>query len=334
MTAYDRQIELYRWELAMQTRPLGRTDILLSPVIFGGWQSGKTGWVGIDDSESVKAHQAAFDAGITTFDTAEEYGKGHSEQILAKALSHKRSEIVILDKVFVDHLTYPDVLEACDRSLKNLSTDYIDLYQIHWPSGSFGTPVVPIEETMNALNDLKQAGKIRAIGVSNFNSAQIAEAAQFGRIESLQSPYSLFWIKDIQEADDYCTIHELSTLSYSPLAQGLLSGKFGPDHVFDQNDNRSRNRLFKGDHYIRAQAALEKLKPIAAKYGATLGQLAIGWVIAQTLTFAIVGARNAEQAVQNAAAADFEIDIDDIEEMSQIGLTVTDHLQDAAIMWG
>lgn len=200
-----------------------------------------------------------------------------------------RDQVIYATKVFANHLRYDQVLAACDRSLQNLKTDYIDLYQIHWPTGSFNTEIVPIAETMGALNDLKQQGKIRAIGVSNFSGTQLAEAAQYGRIESLQPPYSLFWRSVETDALPYCIEQQITILAYSPLAQGLLTGKFGPGHQFEPGDNRAKNKLFQGENYQRAQAALDKLRPIAAGHGITLAQLALAWLIAQPQTCAIAG---------------------------------------------
>lgn len=136
--------------------------------------------------------------------------------------------------MFANHLKYDQVIEACEGSLKNLKTDYIDLYQIHWPSGSFKSEVVPIEETMRALNKLKEQGRIRAIGISNFSRAQIAEALQYWRIDSLQPPYSLFWRQVETEAMPYCVGNNISILAYSSLAQGLLTGKFGRDRQLEE----------------------------------------------------------------------------------------------------
>jgi myo-inositol catabolism protein IolS len=317
----------------MQHRQLGKSKIEISAIIFGGWQAGKSGWTSINDDDTIAAHQAALDAGITTFDTAEAYGEGYSERILAQALGNRRDEIVIATKVWAGNLKPDKVVEACERSLKNLNTDRIDLYQIHWPSGSFGSAVVPIADTMGALNQLKEQGKIRAIGVSNFSRAQLSEAAQHGRIDSLQPPYSLFWRQVEQEAAPYCIENKISILAYSPLAQGLLTGKFQRGHTFEKGDNRSGNRLFQGETYERAQLALERLRPLADKYGITLGQLSLAWLIAQPQTSAIVGARNAEQASQNAAAGDIEIDADDLEMIDEIGRTVTDRLDNNPIMW-
>lgn len=317
----------------MEKRRLGTSDVQITPILMGTWQAGKKMWVGIEDAETIKAIRSAFDAGITTIDTAEVYGDGHSEQIVAQALSDVRDQAVYATKVFANHLKYDQVLEACDRSLKNLQTDYIDLYQIHWPAGTFKSEIVPIEETMRALNDLKQQGKIRAIGVSNFSRVQLEEASQYGRIDSLQPPYSLFWRQVEQDAMPYCIQNNISILAYSPLAQGLLTGKFGKNHKFDPADNRAKNKLFQGENYDRAILALEKLRPIAERHHTSLGNLAIAWLIAQPQAQAIVGARNTEQAVANALAADIHLSADDLQEIDAIGKIVTDHLDQDPVMW-
>ncbi|MBE9191268.1 aldo/keto reductase [Gloeocapsopsis crepidinum LEGE 06123] len=318
----------------MEKRRLGTTDIQITPILMGTWQAGQKQWVGIEDEESIKAIRAAVDAGITTIDTAEVYGNGHSEQVIAQALNDvPRDRIVYATKVFANHLKHDQVLEACDRSLKNLKIDYIDLYQIHWPSGSFNTEIVPIEETMGALNQLKQQGKIRAIGVSNFSRPQLEEAAQYGRIDSIQPPYSLFWRWVEKDVMPYCIEHNISILAYSPLAQGLLTGKFGRDHQFDPQDNRAKNKLFQGENYERAQQALEKLRPIADRHQASLASLAIAWLIAQPQSQAIVGARTAEQAVGNAKAATVQLSPEELAEIDAIGRIVTDHLDENPVMW-
>lgn len=317
----------------MQTRSLGTSEIQITPIIMGTWQAGKKMWVGIEDADTIKAIRAAFDAGITTVDTAEVYGEGHSEQIVASALSDVRDKAVYATKVFANHLKYDQVIEACDRSLKNLNTDYIDLYQIHWPAGTFKSEIVPIEETMNALNHLKKQGKIRAIGVSNFNRAQLEEAAQYGRIDSLQPPYSLFWRWVEKDLTPYCVENNISIVAYSPLAQGLLTGKFEPGHKFDPQDNRAKNKLFQGENYDRAQSALDKLRPIAERHQCSLAQLALAWLIAQPQANAIAGARNEQQAVDNAKAGDINLSADEVQEIDAIGRIVTDHLDDNPVMW-
>jgi aryl-alcohol dehydrogenase-like predicted oxidoreductase len=318
----------------MEKRKLGNSDLYITPIIMGTWQAGKRWWVGIEDEESIRAIRAAFEAGITTIDTAEVYGDGHSENIVAQALSDVRNQVIYATKVFANHLKYEQVIEACDRSLTNLKTDYIDLYQIHWPAGSWGTEIVPIEETMSALNYLKQQGKIRAIGVSNFSKNQLEEALKYGRIDSVQPPYSLFWRKIEKDLRPFCVENNIYIMAYSSLAQGLLTGKFGPDHKFAEGDNRSKNKLFSiKENYQRVQNALEKLRPIAAKNNCTLGQLALAWLITQPQTNAIVGARNAEQAIANAKTFKVQLSQDDLTEIDTIGKTVTDYLDDDPVLW-
>jgi len=317
----------------MEYRQLGRTSLEISPIIMGTWQTGKQMWVGIDDRESEEAIRAALDAGITTFDTAEIHGNGHSESVLGRALGADRSRAVIATKVFSNHLAHDQVIAACHRSLKNLGTDYIDLYQIHWPPGSFGGPRVSVEEPLQALMQLQAQGKIRAMGVSNFPRELLETTLAHSRIESLQPPFSLFWRQVEAQEFPFCREHDITVLAYSSMAQGLLTGKFGPDHQFAKGDHRSDNRLFAAPHYERVQAALEQLRPLAAEKGVFLGQLALAWVIHQPGVCAIAGARLAEQAVQNAAAANVQLSAADLERMDRIGRTVTDHLDADPVMW-
>ena len=317
----------------METRSLGTSDVQITPILMGTWQAGKAGWVGIEDEQTIKAIRNAYEAGITTVDTAEVYGSGYSEQIVAKALSDVRDKVVYATKVFANQLQYEQVIEACDRSLTNLNTDYIDLYQIHWPSGSFNSEVVPISETMSALNKLKEQGKIRSIGVSNFSYTQLEEASKYGRIDSLQPPYSLFWRQVESDAMPYCIEHNISVLAYSPLAQGILTGKFGLEHQFGKGDIRAKNKLFQGENYQRAQIALAELRPIAKSHNCSLAQLALAWLIAQPQTNAIAGARNAEQAEDNAQATSVTLSPDELTEIDRIGRQVTDHLDPNPVMW-
>ncbi|MDZ8029014.1 MAG: aldo/keto reductase [Nostoc sp. DedQUE01] len=317
----------------MEKRTLGNSDVQITPILMGTWQAGKRMWVGIEDADSIKTIRAAFEAGITTIDTAEVYGQGHSEKIVAEALSDVRHQVVYATKVFANHLKYEQVIQACERSLTNLKTDYIDLYQIHWPSGAFNSEIVAIEETMSALNFLKEQGKIRAIGVSNFSSVQLAEAASYGRIDSLQPPYSLFWRQVEKDALPYCIEHNISILAYSPLAQGLLTGKFAIGHQFDPADNRAKNKLFQGENFERAQQALEKLRPIALLHNCSLAQLALAWLIAQPQTNAIAGARYPQQAQDNASAAQIQLSAAELAEIDAIGRIVSDGFDNNPIMW-
>lgn len=319
--------------ISMKTRPLGQTDIQITPIIIGTWQAGKRWWVGIEDQDSVQALRAAYEAGITTIDTAEVYGDGHSERIVAQALGDVRQHCVYATKVFANHLRYEAVIQACERSLKNLATDYIDLYQIHWPAGAFNTEIVPISETMAALLELQKQGKIRAIGVSNFSREQLEAALACGRIESIQPPYSLFWRWVEADIQPYCIEHNLTILAYSALAQGLLTGRFGPSHEFPEGDNRRANILFQGETYTQALEALEQLKPIAAQHQATLGNLALAWLIAQPQTTAIVGARYSQQAQENAQASDIQLSPEELATIDQISRRVIATIPNRPVMW-
>ncbi len=317
----------------MQLRSLGKSDLKISPILMGTWQAGKEMWVGIDDAQTTGAIRAAFEAGITTFDTAETYGKGHSERVLGAAVSDFRDRVILATKVFPNHLKAAQVIEACHRSLKNLKTDVIDLYQIHWPAGSFGTKAVTIGETMGALNQLKEEGKIRAIGVSNFSGRQLEEASQYGRIDSFQPPYSLFWRHVENDAMPYCVANDITILAYSPMAQGLLTGKFAKDHKFQKGDHRASNRLFKPENFQRVHQALDRLRPLAEENKISLGQLALAWIISHTGACAIAGARSADQAAQNAAASEVSLSDDDLARLDEIGRLVTDYLDDDPMMW-
>ena len=317
----------------MEKRKLGNSDLLITPIIMGTWQAGKRMWAGIEDGQSIKAIRQAVESGITTIDTAEVYGEGHSERIVAQAVKDIRDQVIYATKVFANHLKYDQVIEACHNSLKNLETDYIDLYQIHWPSGTWNSDIVPIEETMKALNDLKQQGKIRAIGVSNFSREQLEEACQYGQIDSLQPPYSLLWRQVEADAQPYCVENNISIIAYSSLAQGILTGKFGSDPQFAEGDHRKDNRLFQSPHWERVKAVLEQLQPFTEKYDCSLGQLAIAWLIQQPQTNAIVGARNFQQVIQNAEAGELNLTSTDIKEIGLISEQVTQHFDNNPVMW-
>ena len=317
----------------MQLCSLGKSDLKISSILMGTWQAGKEMWVDIDDAQSTRAIRAAVESGITAFDTAAAYGKGHSERILGEAIAGVRTGVVLATKVFANRLKFDQVINSCHQSLKNLKTDYVDLYQVHWPSGAFGTRAVPIEETMAAMSELKDKGKIRAIGVSNFSFAQLEEANRYVSIDSIQSPYSLFWRHIEKDITKYCRENNISILAYAPMAQGLLTGKFSRNHEFAKGDHRKKNRLFSPEHFRRAQEALESLRPIAEKKSASVGQLALAWVMSHPGTGAIAGARNAEQVAQNARAADISLSENDLVRMDEIGRLVTDYLDENPVMW-
>lgn len=317
----------------MRHLTLTHSGIAISRIVCGGWQAGRDLWTGIRDEDSIAAMRAAFDAGVTTFDTAEDYGNGHSERVLGQALGHCRDRVVIATKVSWNHLRRAQIIEACERSLRHLGTDYIDLYQIHWPAGTFGSEPVPLAESMGALVELRAQGKIRAIGVSNFDLAQLEEACRLGPVDSLQPPYSLFW--RVIEADllPYCERAGIAVLAYSPLAQGLLTGRFRAGHVFAAGDNRADNKLFQGDSFRRALDAVEALRPLAARRGISVAQLALAWVAAHPTAAAIAGVRSPAQAVENAAAGDVVLSAEELAEIDRSGRQVTDRLDDNPVMW-
>ena len=310
--------------------PLGTTDILIDPIFLGTWQAGNTHWVGVEDTDSLATIQAAYEAGLRCFDTAIVYGSGHSERLLGQVLKPVRKEVVIASKVIADELTYQGVIASCEKSLTNLNTDYIDLFQIHWPAGSFGSVPVPIEQTMRAMNKLQEQGKIRATGVSNFSLEQLQDAMQYSPIASLQPPYSLFW-RHIEEAlQPFCQTHQISILAYSPLSQGLLTGKFGPTHQFHPRDNRMNNRLFQPDILPRAHAALKKLRPIAEAHHTTLGNLSLAWLMHQPQTSVIAGARRPSQIKQSIQAVALSLSDETLREISSIGMEIAKPFLDTA----
>lgn len=313
---------------------LGKTNIKVSSVIMGCWQiGGAPYWQNINDEESKKTILCSFDNGINTFDTAPGYGNGHSERVLGAVVKPIRSKINLVTKVFADKLSYGQVIMSCEQSLKNLQTDYIDLLQIHFPSGSFGSEKITIEESLNAFLTLKKDGKIRAIGVSNFSLEQLDKACRYAEIASIQPPYSLFWQKSAKEITPFCLENNISILAYSPLAQGLLTGKFGRTDKFSEDEVRSKQVLCEPDHYARVQDALDRLRPIADKYKISLTTLAISWLITKPQTFAIVGIRNEKQAFINANVNAIEMEDDDLEEVNAIGEFVVENLKDKNLMW-
>ncbi len=300
---------------------------------MGAWQAGKAYWVDITDEGILQAIDAACEVGVSAFDTAEAYGEGYSERILGKALAKRRDKVQLLSKVFSNHLRYDQVLKACDRSLKNLNSDYLDLYQIHWPSGSWGSERVPIAETMQALNELKEVGKIKAIGVSNFSLAQLQEACEFGQIDSIQPPYSIFWRHIEREIMPFCLENGISILAYSPMAQGFLTGRFQANHKFAEGDNRNKNKLFDHKVFPKVQTAVAALREIAASNNITLPQLALAWVTSHERSAAIAGVRNAAQIRDNAQAGEVVLSKEDLEKIDVVTMPVFEQFLDDPVPW-
>jgi len=296
----------------MQYRQLGQSDILVSVVAMGCWAlAGDSTWGPQDTGESIAAVRAALDAGVSLFDTAEGYGEGASETILGRALAGRRREAVIATKVSCSNLSGADVRQACERSLRRLQTDYIDLYQVHWPSRT-----VPLEETIEALERLREQGKVRALGVCNFGVSDLADLLALGRCESNQLPYSLLWRAIEYEIQPKCVEAGLGILCYSSLAQGLLSGKFAsPDEV---PEGRARTRYFSKDRpqvrhgevgcEAETFAAIERIRRISEQIGQPMAKLAVAWLLRRPgVTSVIAGARRPDQIQQTAQAADLEL---------------------------
>ena len=312
----------------MNYRTLGNSDLRISEVTFGAWAAGGWMWGGTERKDAVEAMKAAYDNGVTSFDTAPIYGQGTSEEIVGEALKGiPRDKVQILTKygmrwdlakgdlafkskdnqgINIDIYKYAgkeSVIKECEDSLRRLGTDYIDLYQIHWAD-----PTTPIGETMEAVAKLIEQGKVRYAGVCNYHVAQMKEADKFIQLVSDQIPYSMVNRRIEQEEMPYCISNRKSILAYSPMERGLLTGKMKPGYKFGEGDHRAFVRFFKDENLKRTSEFLEIIKPLADEKNATLGQLVIRWTLEQPgITIALVGARNVSQAIENAKASDIKL---------------------------
>ncbi|MBN2348847.1 MAG: aldo/keto reductase [Bacteroidales bacterium] len=312
----------------MKLKNLGKTDVKVTEITFGAWAIGGWMWGGADKKDALKALNESINVGMTTIDTAPVYGFGVSEEIVGAAIKGKRDKVQILtkygmhwdktqgEKFFstVDNNNNPitiykyaakeSIIKECELSLKRLKTDYIDLYQIHWPDST-----TPIEETMEAVDLLITQGKVRAAGVCNYSKDQTQTAAEtITTLASNQVPYSMV-NRDIEkDVVPYCIENNIGILAYSPLQRGLLTGKITNDYKFNPGDNRPQTPHFKGENLKMINVFLDKLRPMAADKKATLSQLVIRWTLLQPgITVALVGARNPEQVKENAGAAHITI---------------------------
>jgi aryl-alcohol dehydrogenase-like predicted oxidoreductase len=312
----------------MKYRQLGASSVNVSEVALGAWAIGGWLWGGTDDAKAIAGIQRAVDLGMTTIDTAPVYGFGHSEEIVGRAIRGRREKVQILTKFGLrwdlagagkEHFNSEDlqgrpvhirqyaarasVMEECDRSLKRLGTDHIDLYQQHWPD-----PTTPVEETMAACATLLEQGKIRAVGVSNYTPELMERAIKVVPLASDQPPYSM--LRRGIEADvvPWCVKHKVGILAYSPLQNGILTGRVPMDRAFPATDLRSRSKFYLPENRRRILEFLDAVRPIAAAHGATLAQLVINWTIRRPgITAALVGVRNPAQAEENTRAAEFEL---------------------------
>lgn len=299
--------------MSMKYHRLGNTDLEISAVGLGCWAFvGGDLWGDQEQNEIDQIVAAAIDAGINFFDTAEGYGNGKSEQRLGKALAERRQEVLIATKVSGQHLAASHLQEACEQSLRRLNTDTIDLYQIHWPSRT-----IPLGETMEALEKLRDEGKIRAIGVSNFGPLDMDDLASTGHVESNQLLYSLLARMIEDQVVPKCLEHRLSILCYSPLAQGILTGRWrSPEQVAA---SRARNRLFSSTRPDTQHdepgceqetfSALETIRQISDGLGQSMATVALAWPLYRPgVTSVLAGARSPQHVAGNARAADLQLD--------------------------
>ncbi len=309
----------------MEYRRLGQTDMMVSAMCLGGWSVSTKDFFWDEQSreDSIQALHAALEAGVNFFDTAPAYGNGDSEEIFGEALGPHRKEVILATKIGAQDLADPgSVRRCCETSLRRLKTDYIDLYQVHWPNVE-----LPLEPIYEALCRLKAAGMVRAIGVSNFGVSFLSELLEIGHVESNQLPYSLLWRAVEHQIAPMCVANGIGILCYSPLCQGILTGKFAT--ADDVPEKRARTRLFSGDRPLSRHgesgceaevfAALTKIREIAAGIGQPMNLLALAWLLHQQgVTSVVAGARNAAQTAENARAADLKLSADVLQRLSEV----------------
>ena len=334
----------------MQSRPLGASGIQASVVGLGTWAIGGWMWGGTDKEAAIRAIQAGIDEGIDLVDTAPIYGFGVSEEIVGEAIRGRRDKVVLATKCGLvwheeagdhffnsdekhprgdaaerkvyRHLGKDSIIHEVEQSLRRLGVEAIDLYQTHWQDST-----TPIAETMETLLALKEQGKIRAIGVSNAAPEQIDEYRVLGPIDSDQEKYSMLDRGHEQDLLPYCADNGVAYLAYSPLALGLLTGKIGPDRVFNEGDQRLNNPRFSAENRQRITDMLAGFQPVADAHGISLAQLVIAWTVHQRgCSHALVGARNPQQAQENARAGDVALSEEELTAMQACveGLAASD----------
>lgn len=311
----------------MRKRTLGGSGIEASVVGLGTWVTGGWMWGGSDEKSGIRAIQAGIDAGINLVDTAPIYGFGRSEELVGRAIADRREQVVLASKcgliwhkeqgelnfhstekiidsdgdIKVYRCLEPDTVKwEVEQSLKRLNTDRIDVLQTHWQESS-----TPVCDTMAALMELKDEGKVLSIGCSNATTDQMDEYRTAGELDVDQERYSML-DRAIEETNlPYCEEHNIAFFAYSPIAQGLLTGKVTPEREFDEGDMRRRSKRFSPENRRTILDMLSEFQPIADSYDISLAQLAIAWTISRPgCTHALVGARSEQQAVENAAAGD------------------------------
>jgi aryl-alcohol dehydrogenase-like predicted oxidoreductase len=302
----------------MQTKRLGNSDMEITSMGVGAWAMGGGGWAFAwgpqDDDESIAAIHEALDRGVNWIDTAAVYGLGHSEEVVARALEGRSNRPYVFTKCeriwnekreIQKSLKADSIRRECEASLRRLKVDAIDLYQIHWPE-----PEEDIEEGWGAMAKLKEEGKVRWIGVSNFNKAQMERCRKIAPITSLQPPYSAVSPEIEAETLPYCLEHGIGVIVYSPMKSGLLTGAMTKERVaaFPEDDFRKRALAFQEPNLTKNLALAEKMKEIGARHGRSAGEVAIAWTLRHpAVTAAIVGMRSAEQARGVLGALEFRL---------------------------
>ena len=321
----------------METRKLGNSDLQLTRVGFGAWAIGGGGWEfawgSQEDVDSIAAIVRALELGVNWIDTAAVYGTGHSEEIVAQALKQwkgKRPYIFTKctlrwdenRKVYPDH-SAASIRKECEDSLRRLQTDTIDLYQMHWPPRDSGPE---LEEAWQAMSELQTEGKVRWIGVSNFDPAQMERTARIAPVTSDQPPYSLIRRQIEQDVLPYCLQHGIGVISYAPMASGLLTGAMTRERAraLPADDFRSRNPEFQEPRLSKNIELVERLRKVGARHGRSPGEVAIAWVLRHpAITGAIVGARNAKQAEGVMRAGELKLTIEEIAEIEGAAAAAT-----------
>ena len=323
----------------MQLRQLGNSSLRVSPIGVGFWGIvGGAYWGAQDESDTINTVKAALDAGINFFDTAEGYGNGYSEEMLGRALKGRRDEAIIASKVSQKNLAPADIRAACERSLKRLDTDCIDLYQVHWPRRdlAFG-------DTMTALLDLQAAGKIRVIGVSNFGVRDMPEMLACGRYEANQLPYSLLWRAIEYDIQPQCVEHNIGILPYSPLNQALLTGRYR--NADEMPHSRTRTRHFRGDrrdsrhggagYEAETFAAVAAIREICADIGHPMVHVALAWLLHKpAVTSVLAGARNRAQVESNVIAGNLSLSDETMARLDEATADLKAKLGADPDMWG
>jgi myo-inositol catabolism protein IolS len=305
--------------LIMKYTELGKSGIIISRVTHGCMELGGGRWKVMDKQHNIGLLKTAFEYGVTAFDTAEGYGAGASELIVGEALKDIRNHCVIATKVLPEHLHARDVRKAAEDSLRRLGTDYIDLLYIHWPNTS-----ISLEETLGEFDRLKEEGKIRAIGVSNFSLELMTQAVHITRIDALQPEYNLLQ-RDIEAGVlNFCEENRISVLSYNSVAKGILTGAF---HFYgaklDEEDFRNLKPLFSEANRKTEQPLLDALKDIAKEHSATISQVAAAWVLAQKgMSSAIIGTQNYKHFTENIEAIDIILTEMELSRLSDISKSV------------